>query len=950
MLHHLSLLILFIFIGNETYAQSVVKGTIKNLQGQVQPDVEVSTEDGQSFTVTDYKGTYSLILEKGSYTLYFRGKKEKAVKKLTIGEDNKQYRLDVVLLEDTNTEKIGEVQVIGRKIKKGSEAEALLLQKKAVSLKEAISSEELSQKGVSNAAGAVSKIVGISKQESTGNVYVRGLGDRYLNTTLNGLSLPSNQIDKKNINLSLFSSDIINNLSVAKSYSSQFYGDFSGGNIDITSKEYTGKGWLVVPSLSFGVNSRTMDKGSEFVQLKGTGIFGFYKYYNKSPYDVILQHGVDPVGAQGLAPVNLEGSLQLGNAFTFKNNSRLSFFLTGSFNSDYEYREGPENQLLSGSIIDKKFPNTKQYIYTATTTVLGNLAYILNKNHKIQYDALLINDASNQVGYYGTRGKGEYKEDNRAGYYLMNTQLNQNLLLVNQLTGYHVFKDGKFKVNWGIGINNVRAREPDRKRITITNYDYILYAKDDPKSYADPSTHPSFYHDNASEYDNQRYFQNIKDREYNSRLNVSYQPSKYINWNIGYNGKDRKRNFDDYRFGYDYLSRLLAKHPEINPKHLNPFFQADNISKEIIKIKTLRFNNALPENTFEAKQTIQGLYVSPEIKLTKKLLIVPGLRLEFIKQSIRWDIANRSSRIPKGSLDKKETVYLPSINIKFALNKKTNMRFAFSKTVSLPEFKEIAPFVYTGVTSQITGNTDLLGRTTEVNHYKNVSEKSYSDIYNFDLKYEWFLGTGELLSLALFTKRINHPINQAIVDGATGTRGYFRTGEYACASGIEFEMRKNILKTRLNKPLLSLGMNAAYTKTRQKLYDKIEGTLTTSFGKKEEDKLQGASPFIINGYIRFHPIHSQNIQSNLNLVGNYFSDRIFTLASLEYGNDIEKGVATIDLIWRNLLYKKLEVNFVAKNLLDPNIEIVREVPESSNIILSKYKRGITLGLQLKYSF
>jgi len=950
MIKNLSLLILFIFIGNEIHAQSVVKGTVKNLQGQIQPNVEVSTEDGQSFAFTNEKGVYSLILEKGIYTITFKGEQGNVIKKLTIKDDNKEYRLDVVLLEDTNTEKIGEVQVIGRKIKKGSEAEALLLQKKAVTLKEAISSQELSQKGVSNAAGAVSKIVGISKQESTGNVYVRGLGDRYLNTTLNGLSLPSNQIDKKNINLSLFSSDIINNVSVAKSYSSEFYGDFSGGNIDIASKEYTGKGWLIVPSPSFGINSRTMGKGSEFVQPEGTGIFGFYKYYSKSPYETVLQQGVDPISSRGIAPVNLKGNLQLANAFVFKNNSRLSFFLTGSFNSDYQYREGPEEQLLSGSIIEKNFPNTKRYIYNATTTALGNLTYTLNKNHKISYHSLFVNDAVNQVGYYGTQGKGESKEDNGKGYYLMNTQLNQNLLLVNQLTGYHAFENGKFKVDWGIGLNSVRAREPDRKRITITNYDYILHSKDDPASYADLSTYPSFYQDNASPYDDQRYFQNIKDREYNSRLNVSYQPSKYITWNIGYDGKERKRNFDDYRFGYDYLSRLLVNHPEINPKHLNPFFKADNIQKGIIKIKTLRFDNELPENTFEAKQTIQGLYVSPEIKLTEKLLIVPGLRLEFINQSIIWDVANMSSIIPKGSLDKQETVYLPSINLKYALNKKTNMRFAFSKTVSLPEFKEIAPFVYTGVTSEITGNTDLLGRTTGVNNYKNVSEKSYSDIYNFDLKYEWFLGNGELLSLALFTKRINHPVNQAIVDGATGTRGYFRTGEYAYASGIEFEMRKNILKTQINKPLLSLGMNAAYTKTRQKLYDKIEGTLTTSFGKKEEDKLQGASPFIINGYIRVHPIHSENIQSNLNLVGNYFSDRIFTLASLEYGNDIEKGVATVDLIWRNTLYKKLEVNFAAKNILDPNIEIIRKVNDKENITLSKYKRGITLGIELKYFF
>ena len=134
--------------------------------------------------------------------------------------------------------------VITTTTKRESETALLLEQKKAVEMKQSIGAEELSRKGVGDAAGAVAKISGISKQEGSSNVYVRGLGDRYLNTTMNGLSLPSNDVNKKNIDLDLFSTDVIENVSVSKAYSSKFYGDFSAGNVDITSKDYTGNGFF----------------------------------------------------------------------------------------------------------------------------------------------------------------------------------------------------------------------------------------------------------------------------------------------------------------------------------------------------------------------------------------------------------------------------------------------------------------------------------------------------------------------------------------------------------------------------------------------------------------------------------------------------------------------------------------------------------------------------------
>jgi hypothetical protein len=108
-------------------------------------------------------------------------------------------------------------------------------QKNAVEIKQSIGSQELARKGVSDVATAVTKTSGITKQEGSGNIFV-GLGDRYNSTTMNGLPIPSNDPEKKNLNLEIFSTDIVEYISIDKVYGGSIYGDFAGGNVDIISK------------------------------------------------------------------------------------------------------------------------------------------------------------------------------------------------------------------------------------------------------------------------------------------------------------------------------------------------------------------------------------------------------------------------------------------------------------------------------------------------------------------------------------------------------------------------------------------------------------------------------------------------------------------------------------------------------------------------------------------
>ena len=147
----------------------------------------------------------------------------------------------------------------------------------------------------------------------------------------------------------------------------------------------------------------------------------------------------------------------------------------------------------------------------------------------------------------------------------------------------------------------------------------------------------------------------------------------------------------------------------------------------------------------------------------------------------------------------------------------------------------------------------------------------------------------------------------------------------------------------------NVGFNGTYMHTEQDLYSNISGTYSTSFNKNTEE-LQGASPLILNADLSYKSNLFKDVKSTFNLVGNYYSDRISALGSGQLGNVIEKGVVSLDFILKNKISEKSELNFTAKNLLNPKVQQVRELTNQEDIILSSFQRGINIGIQYKYKF
>jgi len=336
---------------------------------------------------------------------------------------------------------------------------------------------------------------------------------------------------------------------------------------------------------------------------------------------------------------------------------------------------------------------------------LVNILYRINDKHKVKFNSLFINDATDEVGYFGTQGLGSNRDailDTDRGFYQSNVQFSQDLIFVNQLIGTSTLNE-KLKLDWGIGYNNVLARQPDRKRISVERFDLELDN--------DPNTNGFFFSNIA--FDNQRYFQNIEDNELNARINLSYTVSEKLDLNFGYNGRTKQRTFDNIRYGYDFIQ---PNTPVGDVRNLDEVFSRENLGTVF---NTVVFNGLDPqnglgnvnlpgqlENTYEGNLNTHSLYADAVYKLNEKLSVVPGLRVESFNQDITYDVINLPPTDP-GERDASEVFFLPSLNVKYALTEDQNLRFSASRTVSNPEFKEVAPFVYENVTDRIGGNPDL---------------------------------------------------------------------------------------------------------------------------------------------------------------------------------------------------------------------------------------------------
>jgi len=917
------LLVTFLLTNVVVFAQHKggIRGTLtgKNVANQPLQFVNVTIKGTTVGSTSDGKGQYAITIAPGTYTIQFSLLGYESIEDNVVVKAGETVILNKAL--DAASHQLEGV-VVQQRVSREKESVLLFEQKNALEMKQAIGSQEMAKKGVSDAAAAVTKTAGISKQEGVKNVFVRGLGDRYNSTFLNGLPLPSEDPLYKNISLDFFQSNIIKNINVNKTFGASLYGDNSGANIDVSSKELD-KAQLLSISAGVGLNTSAISADNFVVADGAYSYFGFLKNGRNVPI-TDLSHYTFYSGFKtdkASTPINSNFNIAGGRKLNVgKGGNTLSLFAVANSVSDYYYRKGFIGQVTNTGDYQQSM-NMNRSDYRTTQSLLGNVKFKHTKG-SISWNALFIHNNAQFVGNYLGYNKDindDLGSDNAEQSRIVRQQNNNNNLFSNQLLADYKFSD-KVSANIGAVYSTMRGTEPDRK----TN----AYAMAQSGSYILSANSPG---------DNNRFFSTLNENDFAGKaaLNYTFNPEanlpSVLTLGGDYRKTDRTFNFTEF----DYQQSGLA----VDPSNPDAVLNQQNLNAGAFSLITLWNNANLDPMYYIGHRKIGSGYAQLLYPINEKFTLQVGLRNEKVKQTITWN-TNITSTVtdlttPPSLIDK--NYLLPSLSLKYNFNEKNALRFAASKTYTMPQFKEMANFLYSDVNFNERGNPYLKPST----------------VYNADLKYDYYLSKKEIISVGGFYKHIQDPIVRMIMNTPGLDYSYVNT-QYANVAGAEVELRKTLFsieKERQNSDL-SFGMNASYLYSLEDQTDVTTGLVSATF-TNQKGKMQGASPLLINSDLSYST--SGDKTSFLStLVFNYAYDKVYSVGTTGRENVLEKAVPTLDFINSFGLKKsKLTINLGARNILNSEFKLTQRATsnvtgETKDILISSYKKGVTLFLGLNW--
>lgn len=909
---------LFVTLISFSQNKGVITGIItdKEVDNETLPFANVLIKGTRIGVTTDIDGKYSLTVEAGTYILQYSFLGYETSEQTIIVKSGETVTANQAL--GSGGYKLEDV-VIFNTFNREKETALLLEQKNAVAFKASIGAAELTRKGVGDVAAAVTKVSGVSKQEGSGAVFVRGLGDRYNQTTMNGLPLPSNNPSNKNINLEIFTTDIVESVGISKTFEAQNYADFGGANIDISSKKFSGSPYVKL-GVGFEVNSNVMKADNFFLQ-DGPSYFGFQSGSEPNnplkPYNYSTSW--DRVSVN--KPFNNNFSLSGGKKFNLGEGT-ISAFITGSFDSKNKFTEGYQRgSITSDGFINSDFYRTA-YKHNTNTTVMGTADYKIDAKNSILFNSLFLNSSEQDYSEYEGRDQNfDGGGPNDTEGFIKRGTFNKTQLFVNQFVGKNKFND-EWSLNWGVGYSILDNTIPDRMQNSFVHA-------------LDGTSYTFFINSNIH---NHRFYQELNENEMSANAAISYNFNKVGEGEYkgkliaGYSGKMKD---------VDFITRQYSFFPNRN----NYSFSKEDINNVDFHFSESQFGSD-PSNKiqqgYQGDLDIHAAFANAQYEFSEKMSVILGARVENTVQNISF----YSTLKPNGQTsNSSKTNFLPSLISKYKLSDDQNIKFSMSKTYTLPQFKEKVEILYEDVTQAYIGNKNLYASTN----------------YNVDLGWEFFPESDEVVSVTAFGKIIQNPINEMFLNSSSNDISYANTGEKATLAGLEIEYRKTIFEKKNSQDLksrLSFGANGSYLYQNQDLSnDKVNDE--NDFGANftfTESKLTGASDFLANADISFFKQFSDKNDLTATVAYAYFSDKLAVIGTSRVGNMVDKAANKLDFILKSTVAKNLVLGFTYRNILDPMYKRVLEqgkVPGKESVgdvLVSSYKLGTDVGLSLNYKF
>lgn len=934
------LFLLFSLIGfsQKTTISGVVSD--KDLKGESLPFANVTLKGKSIGVTTDMEGKYVLEVPAGNHTAIFSflGYESKEVQfTITEGENktiNEMLGSGSVTLEDV---------VIKSTVNREKESALLLEQKKATEIKQSIGAQEMSRKGVSDVEEGLTKITGIAKVDGRG-LFVRGLEDRYNNLLINDLQAPSNSPFKKIIPTDLFPTDIVGVLNVYKTFNPNISGDFAGATINIETSQPKSN----ITKITSGFSYVTNNNGEDFLLSEDAnttqgflGLNGDDKvlpgYFGGKPSGVVMnptQYAAYKKNSnwnadKSSSPLNTSlGFLHANKVKVGENN--LSYIVSVNQDNAYVIRKGVERTFNFGQGNYDNNLYTTSYDYKTTVSGLASVKYKA-KRFGIGFNSFLLRATSSkiedQLGYTNSQA-------NKPNINIRLNQFEETQYWNNQIIGnYDLTENKKHTLKGGFSFVKTKFGQPDRKFIIgeLNGEDQITAnfgGNNLIRQYLDIS--------------GDRFFSGML--EYNVKLNTT-ESGKDNKLSVGYNGFSNEE-ISSYRFlfGKPISSGL--------PQFTTSLNNIEGVVSNAVENGIINFTETSNED-YKSKlyQNVQAGYANLFWNIGEKWEINGGVRVEKSLREIKFRRLGYGINSKFSKLTDDEFDFLPSVNTKYSLNDKSNLRFAASKTITRPASAELLPIEYLNADGTVVLGNYPLARTVFQSE-ENWKSLKNTDNLNFDLKYEIFPKENEMLAVGLFGKQIQNPIERIFVQSASsgGQITTFDNSKSATIFGAEVELLLQLKRIAPALDKFTFGFNTSLMKSKVKV-DKINNPAENS----DTRKLQGAADWVINSDLKYEFEFNEDMKNTMTLIYGVTGDRIYAVGTSNLDHIYEKPFQKLDFVWTSKLSKNLEAKLSIDNILNPNFKRVmgddsKVTIYENDLTVRQYKKGTGFGLTIGYTF
>ncbi len=810
---------------------------------------------------------------------------------------------------------------------KGTEASLLVKRRTSLSVTDGVSAEMIRKSGDANAGDALRRVTGVSVVDGR-SLVVRGMGGRYSNVRLNGATLPSPEPERREVPLDLFPSGLLQDIVTSKTYTPDQPGSFSGGMVDLATKEFPSK--LIVnfsTSTSYGTTTTGKERlASGGGQKQFLGLDMGVDNGDRGVPDVIKNNAnwasdssIQRVAGLALAdrrwtptragtPVNGGYSLNIGDRLSLGGQRELGFVASWTYNNGYRSTKERYTEW------DGYGPSLDYHIERGVQSVLwGGLlssTLKLSDNHKLSL-----------AGMYNRIGEDEARSATGFDVYSdQNVAETRLRFLSRRISSLQVSGDHNLPglahsiIHWRASTAAAGRSEPGSR----SNL-YFLNTGETPED-----TLYRWYH---TGYSGASIFTDLKDHDAQFALDWTLPLGRSnARLKLGTFAESKDRAFAASRYLFDSYGQAPAN------GLAESIFVPANIGSGRNQFRLE--NGTFADDHYDANEHNTAVYLMSDFPVFGHFRFVGGARYEHNLLTVNSADRSYPATDPRSKVRIRSNPkdWLPMASVIWTVSERTNVRGVVSRTIARPEYRELSQFAFQdyALGPLTVGNPNL--KTTY--------------IMNYDLRWEIYPQPGQLLAVSVFWKTFKDPIERVVSLGSSGSRNTFTFENSAAAydRGIELEGRKSLdfLSSALSG--VTLGGNVTFVSSHVRI---VQGGGTLELNRP----LHGQSPYTINTVLSYT---SQHATTEISALYNVFGDRLISAGRWPTDPMYEKSRHQLDMTFGQKLWQGLSLKATAKNLLDARYRVTQKQllgdMAGKEGVVQEYRYGLTFGVGLTYSF